>query len=149
MSPQIPRADVSQLAAIIQHGDVWSDIRDVGTERAKVRVMCDVSAYNSQRKEVTVMTVRDLRGVVKISGTLIEEELRHLQWHVRIGILRDPDGRHILIRSLHPTDVVWQIREIAIPMQRQEIRRTPSIAVRIKCCKPVRSTRCTSHCRCP
>ena len=92
MPSQIPCANVSQLAAVIQHGHVWSDIRDVRAEGAKVRVVRNVSARINQLKERSATIVLDLRGLIKISKTLIEEALGSFQRHVRIGILRDPDG---------------------------------------------------------
>ena len=75
VAAEVPRADVRQLAVLVEEDGVGADGGVLGAEGAEVRVAVD-----------EVLVVQPL-------GRRVVEVLRRLEVLVRVGVLRDPDWR--------------------------------------------------------
>lgn len=118
---QVPASEIGQFALFCQHRSIRAHVGDAAAKGAEVRVMGDVTAKYDKYNVSRGFAFRNLLNAIEELGALVIESLGFLEIDVVVGILGDPHGE-ILIGRPDFTDMARETFEIAIPVDRDEIR---------------------------
>lgn len=89
--------------------------------------MGDITANQYEYRVFHEFGIRNLLDSIEELGALVIKNLGFLEINVVVGILGDPHGE-ILIRRPDLTDMACQPFEVAIPVDRDEIRAAVAFA---------------------